>query len=283
MKKRFLLILPLLILWSCVGQLDDPISDPFPDPGSDPGTESGDSGATTEEGGGFYRRVLALEFTGTWCQWCPQMADALEGAMAQRPGRLVDISVYCMQYSEFQDLKAPESEGIMNLFNKAMEFPLLVLDWDDDTSTTRKESSVMVKYVDKASASPCPCGIMLSSRTDGESLSVSVSIKAAESGAYSVFAAIVEDDILVTQQGAGANYPCRSVLRGYLDGDYLKGRPASLKAEEEYTADYSVAMPAHPSKCRIVAYVTRGGKVVNATTAPLNAKTDYLYEKVDHQ
>ena len=188
-----------------------------------------------------------------------------------------------MQYSEYPELKAPESEGLMNLFNKAMEFPLMVLDWDDDTATNKKESSVLVKYVDKASAGPSPCGIMVSSRTDAESLSVSVSIKAAESGAYSIFAAVVEDDILVTQQGAGMNYPCKSVLRGYLDGDYLKGRPASLKAEEEYTAEYSVAMPANPSKCRIVAYVMRGGKVVNATTAPLNAKSDYLYEKVDHQ
>ena len=44
----------------------------------------------------FFRRVLALGFTATWCQYCPNMSEAIAEASAQRPGRVIPLAVHYM-------------------------------------------------------------------------------------------------------------------------------------------------------------------------------------------
>lgn len=273
MKKLLYLLATLFFLASCVGQKDDPIPEPDPDP--DPIDKPEDPvDPPVEEGGDFFRRVLALEFTGTWCQYCPRMAYALDEAMEARPDRFVDIAIHA-----YDDLEAKECAGIVSLFGVSA-FPTMVFDWNKSTAFSDQKASLMTAYADKAIAGGAPCGMALSSKMDAGLLSVTVRIKATEPGTYKLFAALVEDGIVVNQTGAGANFSCRGVLLGYFGNDYSKGRSAELMDGDEYETSYTADIPEHPAKCRIVAYVMRDAVVVNAAAAPLYTTTDFAYEKV---
>ena len=108
-----------------------------------------------------------------------------------------------------------------------------------------------------------------------------VSVKADEAGEYSVAAALVQDRIIVEQVGYGPGYACMSVLRQFLgvgmDGESL----GSLEKEAEkactFTADIDLGNTPE-ADYRVVAFVRRNGRVVNAVTGPLNGKIDYQYE-----
>ena len=115
-----MILLPALVFaFACVGQKEDPEEEPGPvDPGTvvDPGTGS-------EEGTRPFHRILALEFTASWCQYCPNMAAALSEAMVARPGRIVDMAVH-----QYDEVSPAEADAIVTLF-KASGFPQMVFDW----------------------------------------------------------------------------------------------------------------------------------------------------------
>ena len=268
MKKWIWILLPLL-LWACVGQKEDP--EPEPGPGPDP-VEEPETPAT--EGTRFFRRVLALEFTATWCQYCPNMAEALLQAAAERPGRLVEVAVH------YADEMAPaESDGIVQLF-KVSDFPSMVFDWDITTRFNQQDASRMTAYVDQVlEAGDAPCGLAVKSTLSDGQLTVDVRLKAASGGTYSVSAALVEDGILATQAGAGANYSCNSVLRGFL-GAGMNGESAgTIKAGDEKTVSFTARPEASEHERRIVACALQDGHVVNVVSCPLNQEIDYAYEK----
>lgn len=267
-KILYLLTIPLL-LFACVGQKDDP-DDPIEGP------EGPEVPVGPESGSRFFRRTLALEFTATWCQYCPNMAEALEEAKLQRPGRFVEIAVH---YAD--DLSATECDAIVEQL-KVLAYPTMIFDWNESTRFNQQDPARMTDYIDGLLAgTEDACGIAVKSEVKNGTVSVSVSMTAAYDGAFSLVAALVEDDIRVTQTGAGANYPCNAVLRGFLSPGQ-KGKPTgTLKAGESFTATFSAKAPAEGTKSRVVAYVLRNGIAVNAATCDVNGKSDYTYEKDD--
>lgn len=268
MKKWIWILLPLL-LWACVGQKEDP--EPEPGPGPDP-IEEPDGPAA--EGTRFFRRVLALDFTATWCQYCPNMAEALKEASSLRPHRLVEVAVH------YADEMAPAEAAAMVERFKVSDFPAMVFDWDIDTRFVKQDATLITSYVDKTlSAGDAPCGLAVKSTLANGELTVYVRIKAAAGGAYSVSAALLENGILANQAGAGANYSCNSVLRGFL-GAGMDGESAgTLKAGEEKTVSFTTQVDASELERRIVACALQDGRVVNVVNCPLNQETDYAYEK----
>lgn len=244
--------------WTCVGQKDDPEPEPAPDVPEQPG------GAT--EGTRFYHRVLALEFTGTWCQYCPNMSKALEDAQELRPGRLVDIAVHA--YDEY----APDCADYWVSLFSITGFPSMVLDIDGSTTFNTQQASIITDYVDKTVPGKA-CGIAISC-VDGI---LTLKVKAAEEGDYKLSVAVVEDGLASYQVGYGDNYHHRSVLRSYLSG--LSGDDiGSLKADEEVSKTYEVVLT---EKQRVVAYVTKAGICVNAISCNDKETLPYTYEEND--
>ena len=262
MRRLLTILLLLAVCCACVGQKEDP-DEIDPQGGVDPG------GAT--EGDRFYHRVLALDFTATWCQYCPNMTEALMTAKQQRPGRIVEIAVH---YSDA--MSAPESEILVQRF-KVSAFPTALLDLDSDTRFTRQEAERFTTYVDKTEPLPT-CGMALASSYKDGVLSLSLSVQAAAEGSYAVAAALVEDGIIADQAGAGSQYVNNAVLRGFL-GEGMDGKSiGSLKAGEERTLTLSAQLKGLSDRIRIVAYVLRDGAVINADSCSLNETSGYEYE-----
>lgn len=256
--RKWILILAAFMAWTCVGQKDDPEPEPEPDVPEQPG------GAT--EGTRFYHRVLALEFTGTWCQYCPNMSKALEEAQELRPGRLVDISVHA--YDDY----APDCADYWVSLFSITGYPSMVLDMDGSTTFNTQQASVMTDYVDRVVPEEA-CGMAISC-ADGK---LTIKVKAAEEGEYALSVAVVEDGLVSSQVGYGDNYLHRSVLRRYLSslaGDSI----GPLKAGEEVSRKYDVTLA---DKQRVVAYVTKGGICVNAISCKDKETIPYTYEEDD--
>ena len=247
-----------LLVWACVGQKDDPDPEPEPDVPELPGGVA--------EGTRFFHRVLALEFTGTWCQYCPNMTDALIEAQQLRPYRLVDIAMHA-----FDEFSPSCADDLVSQFNVS-SYPTMVLDMDASTSFQSKLASIMTDYVDKTSLQTA-CGIALSC-ADGR---LTVKVKAAEEGEHKLAVAVVEDGLVAYQTGYGDNYVNHAVLRRYLTplaGESL----GSLKAEEEAIRSYQVTLE---ERQRIVAYVVKDGKSINALSCQDNETIPYTYEEDD--
>jgi len=256
--RKWLFILSSLLIWACVGQKDDPEPEPGPDVPELPGGVA--------EGTRFFHRILALEFTGTWCQYCPNMTEALLEAQRLRPYRLVDIAMHA-----FDEFSPSCADNLVSQFNVS-SYPTMVLDMDAGTSFQSKLASIMTDYVDKT-APQTACGISLAC-ADGM---LAVRVKAAEEGEHILCVAVVEDGLVAYQTGYGENYANHSVLRHYLT-PLSGGSLGPLKAGEEAVRFYEVTLE---ERQRIVVYVIKGGKSINALSCRNNETIPYTYEEDD--
>ena len=256
--RKWLFILAGCLCWACVGQKDDP--EPLPEPEPE---QTEDSGAS--EGTRFYHRVLAMDFTGSWCQYCPNMAKALKTAQEALPGRIVDIAVHA-----YDDM-SPETDCGDKLlaFFKVKGFPSMVMDMDPNTLFNTQEASIITGYAEEMAPEDAPG---LSTSWQGSLLSVSV--KAIEEGEYKLCVAQVQDGLVAYQTGYGDNYVNHAVLRRYAgswDGDSL----GTLAPGEEATRKYAMLSGDY----RLVIYVTKDGISRNALSCAVGENIAYAYEQ----
>ncbi len=252
--RKFLYIFFALFFWTCVGQKDDP--EPEPETPVDLGGE--------EQGSRYFHRVLALEFTGSWCQYCPNMARAIQHAQSLRPGRIVEIAVHA-----YDNLSPSAADALISRFG-VNAYPTVVMDMSGATAFSNQDQSVLTAYVDK-NASALTCGLAISCK-EGD---VTVKVKAEKEGTYALSLALLEDGISTYQVGYGDNYVNNAVLRRFVCDEEPLG---VLKAGEEVSRSFDLALS---GKERVVAFVMRDGKSINVLSCKGNETIDYTYEEDD--
>lgn len=265
---RILLLTALFPLFSCVGQKEDP--EEF-DPGI---TDNTDEPRGEDAGTVFYRRVLALGFTATWCQYCPNMSLAIEDASALRPGRIIPLAVHYMD-----ELSTAEAAPLSSAFS-VTDYPSLVLDLDPSTLFGGQDPARIVEYLDKA-LQEHPCGISVKSEVEGGILKLEVYVKAVKEASYTAVAAWAQDNIGVAYQaGYGPDYSCKAVLRGFLEPGTGGCALGSLEEGDEGMVVFSSAVPDIDNPYLVV-YILEAGKVVNALRLGTNETVEFEYEKTD--
>lgn len=267
MRKWFFILALALPLAACVGQKDDPET-----PGQ--GTEIGGPGGS-ETGTVFYRQVLAVGFTATWCQYCPVMADALGEAARTRPGRIIPLAVH------YQDELSPDEANSLSDDFFVSTYPSLLFDMNPETLFNGQDASAVVSYVDEA-IKKTPCGLAAEARVSASTLSLEVKVKAVRSATYTVAAAWAEDGVVVAHQsGYGPSYVCNAVLRGYLQPGTKGKSLGALQAGQEGSAELTTPMPENAGNKYLVVYVMEDGIVMNALTIQADQTQNYLYEKTN--
>ncbi len=225
-----------------------------------------------EEGKDFFRRSLVLDFTGTWCNNCPQMEAAVEEAMSARPGRIVPVSVHCFP---MDPMYLPKSDGLRKQFGIGNSLPAAVVDLDPESMISTTSSELLLSHVDRLlETRGVSAGIRIESTLEGDDLSVTVEAKAVREDEYTLSIILLEDSIVAKQKTKEAeipNYVHNNVLRQWEDGD-----PVTLKEEETATLSLTATVS---GKYRIVAVVSRGGLVDNVVTCAAGASADYQFEE----
>lgn len=256
------------VFFSCIGQKEDPEETVVPE--EDPEDGSMDSGTR------FFRRTLALDFTASWCQYCPEMTLALKEAKQERPGRLVEI---CIHQNDEMGCKA--SDAVVKEF-KVSAWPSMVFDLDHSTKFSEHSSGKMISYVDsKTGDAP---GVSVFSSIEGSTLSGEIRFTPAEDGEYCVGAVLVEDGIVASQMGAGENYVNNAVLREILLGEDIFGESVGKVSKgEEKVKSFTSKTVSPKADLRIVAYVMlkvdSKTTVINAEQCPAGEDKGYRYEK----
>lgn len=273
MRKWFLMALMPFVMAACVGQKEDPEPEPGPGPvvpvDPDPKTDP-----EPEEGAPFFRRVLAMDFTGSWCQYCPNMERALEDARKERPGRFVSMAVHSSD-----NLAAAESDALATLFG-VQSYPSMVFNWDAATRFNEQNASRMLDYLDGVLAQgDATCGLAVSTSVADAVLKVSVTLKASGAGTFSLVAALVEDGLITRQAGYGEGYVNNGVLRGFLDPGMEGTGTGPLEDGQEFAVELSAAAPEDPENFRLIVYALGGGTVQNAVSCGVNETIAYSYEE----
>ena len=263
MRKWFFAILLTASALSCVGQKDDPV--PEPEPEQNPELPEG----CKEEGGAFYRRSLILEFTGTWCVNCPKMENAVKEAQAQRPGRIVSVSVHCLSVDKMSLM--PMSNDLAARFG-VKAYPSVITDLDPESLVTVASAELLLAQCDRLlERRPESAGISIHTRLDGAKTEVKVEAKPVRSGDYSLHVLLLEDGIVASQTGATEDYVHNNVLRAWTDSELFADRKEGDLIGFETSFDATEGM-------KVVAFVCRDGIVDNVTLCKIGEDGGFEFE-----
>lgn len=233
--KKYLLIM-LCALVSCVGQKDDP-------------EETGPSGEPVAKTGAG----IVLDFTATWCVNCPRMTTAIEEAAAEKS--LIPVCVH------FQDaMVCDQGKELIGHFG-VQAYPSAVMNMDASTLITATSKELIFAKLASSFSEKAPGTIDAAFLADG---SVNVKFTAAEEGAYTLSAALVEDGIVAAQTGASDSFIHNAVFRRFLQenllGDSLGQISAGASVERAFDSGVS------SGKFRVVVFVCYDGKVNSAVS-----------------
>lgn len=230
----------------------------------------------SENGGElFYRRVLALKFTGTWCSACPTMTTALNAIKKDDPGRLVTIAVHIND--EFSD-DIPANRELYNFWNlKAL--PTTLIDYRDkcEASVTILKESIS-KSIDEYFASST---VAITSKIEGEKVTINVKAKFVQAGDYKIGCAITENNIERKATSGSRDGLYHSVLRYFLTnalGDELGSIEAGDEISKTYTVDLNKDW--NVEELNVAAFIMRKDKngeyyVNNSAESLINGSVDF--------
>lgn len=244
---------------------------------------------------GFKQRVLAVQSTGTWCQFCPYMIAGIESYLkSNKTGDALFVAAHN------SDIMANKYSDVVNNWLKINSYPTLSLNIDSKNqvshaATPDATAQAIERAVSATMSGNVNAGISASvSGTENEgTLTVRARVKIATTGQYRIGAWLLEDGIKADQTNStgltGDFSTHNNVLRlssaksAY--GDKLGQDDASKKGSiEEYicTLNLAEAKVASLAKCRVVIFVStpKDGKFVvdNVVTCPINGSLAFEYE-----
>lgn len=236
------------------------------------------STATTDT---YFRHVLVLKFTGTWCTYCPNMTSALETVEEAYPGRMIIMAMHSGDAYE-----VGEQAALANTF-KVTGLPTSVFDYRETSSY----SVALLKAKVKRSLTefPAVCGVALASRTEGGKVKIDATVRFQQTGDYKICCAVTEDGIHAPGTSGSRDGYYHHVTRAFAtsaSGDDIGNRTAGeeYKRSFEIEADDAWAL----DKCHVVVYVfdRQPGEntvyyVNNAATCPVDGSADFAYEPTE--
>ena len=162
----------------------------------------------------FFKKVNVLQFTATWCGYCPQMSTSLNKMNEKFPGR---ISVIAVHGSDA--IAAKSSNMLMSKFN-IKGFPTAIMDYNKKAKSSQSYSVVLKTVKNEVNNFPATTDIKLSAVLNGESIDVTANIKNIVAAAeYKYVCAVIESDIKVSG-GTSPTGKYNNVLRTFYTPEF---------------------------------------------------------------
>ena len=247
----------------------------------------------------FVRRSLILKFTGTWCQYCPPMSQAIEQAEKDDPDHIIAMNLHVndsfefMNYSAFTAMFGVDGypRGIVNYYTKFESYNLAA-------PLTEAFLGLAEEAVSDLPSNTVIGGV---TRLEKDTVYADISIASKEAGLYALNAFLLEDGLVYPQIGGADDYVHNSVIRVEMT-DNLMGDNVSLEANGTYVAQLKVPVPSsveNTDNLHVVVYTTYRGSftgnvsasfqrtpiyrdfgfvVDNAVKIPINTLVNYAYE-----
>lgn len=232
---------------------------------------------------GFAKRVLTIQHTGTWCQYCPYLIRGIEYYQQNYPD---NRAVFVAAHND-DGLTSEASNQVTN-FLGVRGFPSFSVDFTNLTQEYRtdaaKEAELLASKIDQAASNGCKTGISVAAENARNSVVVNVKVKSANVENCRVAVWLLEDGIVAEQNGGSVNEVHNNVLRASSSavayGDRIQ-LDADGAGQNVYRLDVSGAHDL--SNCRLVVFTTvpnASGRFVadNVVTCPLDGQTAFEYE-----
>ena len=210
----------------------------------------------------FYHRSLFMDFTATWCGYCPLMATAVKQVQAQVPGKIEALCIHgggsALEFQPYSQL-----ETVFGVSG----YPTGILDGRKKIPNYA-DPSVSARYIIQAvdeieKAFPTVTTVGLRSVFSVEKLNVEAYLFFKKAGQYKVTVLLLEDGIVSPQSDYAEgtthqNYLHNAVARVALTS--VVGESISVASDRtKLTRNYSVAIPSSyvKDKLRILVYIQR--------------------------
>lgn len=244
---------------------------------------------------GFVHRVLAVQSTGTWCQYCPFMMAGIKSYLKDYDH---ENTIFVAAHNS--DIMANQYSNTVNSWINVTGYPTLSLNLDSKNKIPHANApDATAKAINNAIVAALKedvhVGISasVSGTENSGTLAIRAKVKIGMAGQYRIGAWLLEDGIHAEQQnstGLSDDFSIHnSVLRygssASAYGVQLGKEATSSKGDvEEFACSFNLADAKVTSlaNCRVVIFVTtpKNGKfaVDNVVTCPINGSIAFEYE-----
>jgi thiol-disulfide isomerase/thioredoxin len=249
----------------------------------------------------FNRRVLLLQFTGTGCQYCPNMVNALY-ALSKNDNFKNNIAIAAAHIGSFAG-----SDPALMIEGKTIDdafgitgYPNLVVDMVKNTGPVYANETFIGTMVNTAMKRvDVKGGIAVNAEyhANKDYVVINALVKAKESADFRIGALLLEDNIygaqsiaagIVPGEGVDFNYHNNCIRRvrcEQSEADFTGYDLGNIKAGATASKDFSFPLLKtwDPENLRVLVFIsTKEGNswyVNNVITCPINGQTDFEYTK----
>lgn len=233
----------------------------------------------------FHKNVAIYRLTGTWCQYCPYMTEALENVNSYTKEHSIvmefhNADEFSVPYNSTMDLAA----FILNRFGTSDDgYPYCVYSIAEG-SGKRTVNDIQRFVRNRLFEDPAGTGIKASSTVTGGVLAVNAVVKASSAGKYDLGMAVLRDNCIPGSDAQEEVY--NDVVLGISGNFYAFSSDASfyLDAGSEKAVEKtweSDVLKSAVSDCRVVLFtiVEKNGRFVidNAVSFKVGDSVDYKY------
>lgn len=239
---------------------------------------------TVQQAINFNKRVLIEDYTGTWCQYCPRIAYAIEQVRAQTSDAVV-VSIH-RGNDPYNYAPASTLENLIGL----QGYPTGML--NRKTEWISPETSNITQAVNLTSGVNPRVGLAMNTTLSGNTATVEVNVKFGKN--FSNLKLVVyalQDNLIYNQTNSTSyyggvnpivNFHYDDVLRGFLTLSILgDGIPGSTNLNDTYSRSFTYTIPANyvAANMHYVAFVIdANGNALNARNAGNNVTQSFEIE-----
>lgn len=246
----------------------------------------------------FRRRVMGVQFTSTYCSFCPYVISAIH----EYENRNNDV-VFTALHSNMTSVDPMTCKGSLAVKNKYMisDLPSLMFNLDKkNRSTSETTASSIRSTVEGLMGTSSKCGIsVVTEAQDGKgTVKVQANIKTSARGIYKVGVWLLEDGIVADQSNStGIDFSEQGIdinthnnaVRGINATIADESKPVAdvpgvdmvIDGNLEYLYEFNLSelKVDDLSKCHVVVFVTDANGIVdNVVNCPVNGNVPFEYK-----
>lgn len=232
----------------------------------------------------FVRRICAMEFTGTWCAWCPQGMTKLAYLIdTYYDGVAYLIAVH--SDGDGPDPMAIEQSDILARKFQVSSYPSCVVDMRHTMGLSESYSVMRSAFDESLNGYPAHCGVAIQSEymEATSQAKVTVRVTSEKTSQYRLVLYAIEDGLKYPQNDGGIyrDYTHHHVLRQLLSATVDGDRLGQIAADKEDSKEYTVILDENwkAENVSFYAIVTDENGYANnlAVCEAVNGNTDYEY------